>query len=316
MNDETTPSSISGNRVLITGGAGFIGSRLVTALASDNDVRVLDNLSNGSRSNVPNDVTLIQGDLRNEKAVEQATDGVDIIFHHAALIDVERSVRRPALTHEINVTGTVTLLEQARKESATVVFASSAAVYGHPSSVPIAEDASMEPTSPYGLSKLAAEQYVNLYGELYDITTVSLRYFNVYGAGQLSGPYSAVISIFVEQALSGDPITVEGDGSQTRDFVHIDDVVNANLLAASSGVTGVFNIGTSESVSILELAETIRDVVGSDSEIVHVDERPGDIARSRADISQAKSVLGFTPSVSLHDGIESFATETAIGDDG
>lgn len=301
--------SISGNRVLVTGGAGFIGSNIAAALAADNDVVVLDNLSSGSRSNVPQGATLIEGDIRNDDVLERATENVDIIFHQAALISVEESVRRPEETHDVNVTATVKLLERARAESARFVFASSAAVYGQPDEVPIPEDASTDPTSPYGLSKLAAERYVRLYAELYDLPAVALRYFNVYGPGQLSGDYSAVISVFVEQASSGEPITVEGDGSQTRDFVHVRDVVRANLLAARSDVTGVFNVGTGESVSVLELAETVRDVADSDSEIVHVEARPGDIERSRADISRLESELGFEPSVSLAERLETVVNQ-------
>ncbi|MDF9745870.1 NAD-dependent epimerase/dehydratase family protein [Natrinema salsiterrestre] len=309
MNSQDDFRPISGNRILVTGGAGFIGSTIVEALVPENDVRILDNLSSGSRSNVPDKATLIEGDIRDETALERATNGVDVIFHQAALISVEGSVRRPKLTHDVNVTATVKLLERAREESARFVFASSAAVYGHPKSVPISEEAPTEPTSPYGLSKLAAERYVRLYADLYDVSTISLRYFNVYGPGQMSGDYSAVISVFAEQALNGKPITVEGDGSQTRDFVHVRDVMEANLLAASADVTGVFNVGTGNSVSILELAETVRNVAASDLEIVHVEDRPGDIDQSQADVSRLKSELGFEPSISLADGLE-----TVVGD--
>jgi len=304
MSSQDDFPTISGKRILVTGGAGFIGSNIAEALVSENDVRVLDDLSSGSRLTVPDDATLIEGDIRDNDVLERATKGVDIIFHQAALISVEESVQRPELTHDVNVTATVKLLERAREESARFVFASSAAVYGYPESVPISEDAPTDPTSPYGLSKLAAERYVRLYAELYDLSAVALRYFNVYGPGQMAGDYSAVISVFAEQATNGEPITVEGDGSQTRDFVHVRDIVQANLLAASSNVTGVFNVGTGESVSILELAETVREASRSESEIVHVEDRPGDIDRSRADVSQLESEFGFEPSVSLEDGLE------------
>lgn len=306
--------SISDERILVTGGAGFIGSTIAAALASENDVRVLDNLSSGSRSNVPDEATLIEGDIRNEDDLERATEDVDIIFHQAALISVEESVREPELTHDVNVTATVKLLERAREESAQFVFASSAAVYGQPEEVPISEGASTDPTSPYGLSKLAAEQYVQLYADLYDLSTVSLRYFNVYGPGQMSGDYSAVISVFAEQAANGEPITVEGDGSQTRDFVHVEDIVQANLLAADSEASGVFNVGTGESVSILELAETVREVADSDSEIVHTDARPADIQRSRADTSALESTLGFESTVSIENGLATVVRSTGSKD--
>lgn len=313
MSIEVDSFSPTGKRILVTGGAGFIGSNIVESLVPDNDVRVLDNLSSGLRSDVPSEATLIEGDIRNDTDLEQATEDVDIIFHQAALVDVEKSVRRPETTHDINVTGTVKLLEYARKESAHVVFASSAAVYGHPERVPIPEDLSTDPTSPYGLSKLAAEQYVRLYEELYGLSTVVLRYFNVYGPGQIDGEYSAVISTFVEQASNREPITVEGDGSQTRDFVHIEDVVRANLLASRSGVSGVFNVGTGQSVSILELAEIVSEITGSESEITHTEARSGDIDRSRADISRLESQLGYEPTVSLTTGLERMLGSEAEG---
>jgi len=310
MNLQDYLPSISDKRILVTGGAGFIGSNIAAALIPENDVIVLDNLSSGLRSNVPDEATLIQGDVRHTADLKQATKNVDIIFHQAALINVEESVRDPELTHDINVAATVKLLERARAESARFIFASSAAVYGHPETVPISEDAQTDPTSPYGLSKLVAEQYVHLYANLYGLSAVSLRYFNVYGPGQMSGNYSAVISVFAEQAVEGESITVEGDGSQTRDFVHVQDIVQANLLAANAEVTGVFNVGTGGSVSIIELAEIIRDLSGQESEIVYVDERPGDINRSRADISRGSEELGFEPTVSLEDGLEELITDT------
>lgn len=309
MNLQDYLPSISDKRILVTGGAGFIGSNIAAALIPENDVIVLDNLSSGLRSNVPDEATLIEGDIRHTADLKQATKNVDIIFHQAALINVEKSVREPELTHDINVTATIKLLECAREESARFIFASSAAVYGHPETVPISEDAQTDPTSPYGLSKFAAEQYVNLYANLYGLSAVSLRYFNVYGSGQMSGNYSAVISVFAEQAAKGESITVEGDGSQTRDFVHVQDIVQANLLAANVEVTGEFNVGTGGSVSIIELAEIIRDLSGQESEIVYVDERPGDIDQSRADISRSSEKLGFEPTVSLENGLEGLITD-------
>lgn len=319
MNVQIDLPSISGKRILITGGAGFIGHNIAEALVRKNDVRILDDLSGGSRSNVPDEATLIEGDVRNGDVLDRATDSVDIIFHNAALVSVEESLRRPELTHEVNVTATVNLLERARRESARFVFASSAAVYGHPETVPIPESASTEPTSPYGLSKLVAEKYVRLYADLYDLSAISLRYFNVYGPGQIEGDYSAVIGVFLKQAMAGDSITVEGNGSQTRDFVHVMDIARANLLAAGSEVTGVINVGTGESVSILELAEIIREIVVSDSDIVHTSRRPGDIDRSCADVSRLESTLGLKRFRALEEGlsevVERFRSEPVERDE-
>jgi len=196
------------------------------------------------------------------------------------------------------------VLEAARRHDARVVVASSAAVYGQPDSVPLSETATLAPTSPYGTDKLAADQYVRLYNDLYDLDAVALRYFNVYGPGQAGSDYAAVIDVFVEQARRGEPITVEGDGEQTRDFVHVDDVVRANKLAARTDAVGAaYNVGTGESVSVNRLAEQLKSVVGSDSPIVHAEPRDGDIRHSRADISQAREQLGYEPTVDLAEGL-------------
>jgi len=233
-------------------------------------------------------------------------EGVDIVFHHAAIVSVEQSIEDPELTHDVTTRATIQLLELARRESARVVFASSAAIYGHPESVPISETDPTGPTSPYGLAKLNADQYVRLYAELYDLEAIPLRYFNVYGPRQTAGDYSGVISIFLEQARTGGPITVHGDGAQTRDFVHVRDVVQANLLAATQGVPGTaYNIGTGTSISILELAETVREVIASEGsiEIEHIDKREGDIDESRAAVNRATEDLGFESTVRLQDGL-------------
>jgi UDP-glucose 4-epimerase len=199
----------------------------------------------------------------------------------------------------------VNVLEAARKTDTRVVLASSAAIYGHPESTPIDEAHPLDPTSPYGLDKLTADQYTRLYNDLYGLDTVSLRYFNVYGPGQTGGDYAGVITVFIEQALNDDPITVHGDGDQTRDFVFIEDIVQANLLAAKTEHVGAaYNIGTGESITIRELAELIRDITNSDSEIVHTEPRDGDIEHSKADISKATEQLDFEPTVSLREGLK------------
>jgi len=301
----------TGRTVLVTGGAGFIGSHLVEALRADNDVRVLDDLSSGRRHHVPDGVELVEGDLRDGDALEEAVEGVDLIYHEAAIVSVEQSVADPPTSQAVNATATLELLERARERDARVVLASSAAIYGHPASVPVGEDHRLEPTSPYGLQKVSLDAYARLYHDLYGLETVPLRYFNVYGPRQTGGDYSGVISVFLRQAREGGPITVNGDGEQTRDFVHVDDVVRANLLAGTTDAVGrAYNVGTGESVTVRRLAELIRDAVGSDAEIVHRDPRPGDIERSRADVSRARRELGFEPQVGLAQGLSTLVEAT------
>ncbi|ELZ21249.1 NAD-dependent epimerase/dehydratase family protein [Natrinema limicola] len=301
--------AIRDRTVLVTGGAGFIGSHLVDALHPHNEVRVLDTFTTGDRDYLPEDVTVIDGDVRDPIAVQEAARGVDIIFHHAALVSVSQSVDAPRQSNETNLEASLLLLEQARQEDARVVVASSAAVYGHPDELPISETARTNPTSPYGVQKLALDQYTRLYEELYGLETVALRYFNVYGPRQ-QGPYSGVISTFLEQARAGEPITIEGDGQQSRDFVHVSDVIRANLRAATTDAVGeAYNVGTGQRTTIEELAETIRDATGSSSPIVHRKPRAGDIRHSGADTSKATRELGFETRISLESGIRSLVRE-------
>jgi len=301
--------AIRDRTVLVTGGAGFIGSHLVDALHPHNEVRVLDTFTTGDRAHLPEGVAVIDGDVRDPIAVQEAARGVDIIFHHAALVSVSQSVDAPRQSNETNLEASLLLLEQARQEDARVVVASSAAVYGHPDELPVSETARTNPTSPYGVQKLALDQYTRLYEELYGLETVALRYFNVYGPRQ-QGPYSGVISTFLEQARAGEPITVEGDGQQSRDFVHVSDVIRANMQAATTDAVGeAYNVGTGQRTTIEELAETIRDATGSSSPIVHREPRPGDIRHSGADTSKATRELGFETRISLESGIRSLVGE-------
>lgn len=291
--------------ILVTGGAGFIGSHLVETLAADNDVVVLDNLSGGHREWVDERATLIDGDVRDEQTVTKAVDGVDLIFHQAANVSVQRSVEAPVESHETNVDATLRLLEHARSEDVRFVFASSAAIYGTPEAVPIDESDPKRPTSPYGIEKHSSDQYCRLYHDLYDVETVALRYFNVYGPRQQGGQYSGVIDVFLRQADRGENITVHGDGEQTRDFVHVDDVVAANCLAAVNGTPGeAYNVGTGDSISIRALAELVRDLTGTTSDIVHVDARDGDIEQSRPSVEKIQAELGFEPHRSLEAELE------------
>jgi len=297
-------NSLRGERILITGGAGFIGSHIARALAPDNDVRVLDDFRTGAVDDVTDGAEVIRADVRDEDALAAAMEDVDVVFHHAAMVSVPESIERPIDCHEVNGSATVNLFECARKANARVVFASSAAIYGDPAQVPIPEDAPKRPRSPYGFEKLLGDQYARFYAEQYGLPTVSLRYFNVYGDGGVVGDYAGVIGTFLAQARSGEPLTIEGDGTQRRDFVHVDDVVRACDDTATTETTGrAFNVATGESVSIAELARLVRDVVGSDSDVVHVEPRPGDIQQSVADTSAAERDLGFTAEVGLREGL-------------
>lgn len=301
-----TNSALTDSTVLVTGGAGFIGGHIAARLADDVDLRILDNFSSGRRERVPGTATVIEGDIRDPDDVDEAMAGVDVVFHEAAMVSVPASVDNPMECHDINGTGSVNVLEAARRNDSRVVIASSAAIYGQPESVPVSETDSTNPTSPYGLEKLLADQYARIYAAEYGLASIALRYFNVYGPGQQGGQYAGVIKTFLEQARTGDPITVEGDGKQTRDFVHVDDIVDANLLAATTDTTETaFNIGTGQSVTIKELAESVRSVVGADVPIVHTDPRANDIEHSEADISRARASLGYEPTISISDGLES-----------
>lgn len=299
----------TGLTTLVTGGAGFIGSHIAEALLPRNEVRVVDDLSTGKRERVPDGARFIEGDVRDRDLLAQAISDVDVVFHQAALVSVDRSVSTPGECQSINAVGTLRLLEAARAENARVVVASSAAIYGVPDSVPVEETDSKAPTSPYGVDKLAADHYTRLFASLYDLPTVALRYFNVYGSGHSGGDYSGVIDVFAEQARSNRSITVHGDGSQTRDFVHVSDVVRANLLAATTEHVGeAFNVGTGRTVTIRALAELIRDSTSSSSKIVHTDPRSGDIDRSRADPSKARKQLGFEADIDIEAGLDSLLT--------
>ena len=302
MNDPET--AISDQTILVTGGGGFVGSHLADALVGQNSVRVLDDFSNGSRENVPAAATIIEGDIRNPETLQAATDGVDLIFHEAAMVSVPESIANPSACSRVNHSAVVDLVECARHEDARVVFASSTAVYGDPEYLPLDEEHPTEPLSPYGIDKLAADQYVRAACDLYDVETVALRYFNIYGPRQAGGEYAGVISAFLEQAASGQPLTVHGSGKQTRDFVHVNDVVRANLAAATTDAVGeAFNVGTGESVSVAGLADDVRALTGDRADVVHTDARDGDIEHNVAETTKAREELGFEARVSFDEGL-------------
>ncbi|OGO47012.1 MAG: hypothetical protein A2W34_08450 [Chloroflexi bacterium RBG_16_64_32] len=295
-------------RVLVTGGAGFIGSHLVRALlARDDDVLVLDDLSTGARANLADlPMELLVADLAEADQARAATHGVDAVFHLGAMISVPASLENPASCYRTNVLGSLHVLEAARREQVRrVVLASSCAVYGDHDG-PVAEDAASRPMSPYASSKLAMEDLARLYTSAFGLQTVCLRFFNVYGPRQdIHSPYAAVIPLFIEALLDGRPPTIYGDGEQSRDFVFVEDVVQAMLEASEAAVGGqVFNVGQGQSRTVLELAEALAAIVPGSPAPVFGPARAGDIRTSAADIGRATKALGYRPAWDLHQGLQ------------
>jgi UDP-glucose 4-epimerase len=296
--------SLSGRAVLVTGGAGFVGSHLVDALAPANEVTVLDDRSTGDPARLPPGVDLVAADVADPDALARATPEGGVVFHCAARTSVERSVERPVEAHATNCEGSLRVLEAARRADARVVVSSSAAVYGPPDALPVAEDDPKRPRSPYGVQKLSTDHLARLYHDLHGVETVALRYFNVYGPRQRADDYAGVVAAFLDRARTGDPLVVHGDGGQTRDFVHVADVVRANLAAARTDAVGrAFNVGTGEATSVAGLADLVADLTDHDAGVVHEDARPGDVRHSRADLSRARADLGYAPSVDLTEGL-------------
>lgn len=285
-------------RALVTGGAGFVGSHLVDALlARGDEVTVLDDLSTGRREHVDPRARLLEHDVR----APFATDA-EVVFHLAAQADVGTSVERPAFDAEVNVVGTVNVLEAARAAGATFVFASTGgAIYGDVDG-PAAEDAPLRPVSPYGIAKLAGEAYVDGWERIHGLEGAVLRFANVYGPRQSATLEGGVVAIFLERLAAGEETLVFGDGEQTRDYVHVDDVVAALLLAASRR-RGLFNVGTGVETSVNRLHELCRAAAGGGAPPRHVAPRPGDARRSVLDVSRAAGALGWRPRVELAEGL-------------
>lgn len=298
-------------RVLVTGGAGFIGSHIVQRLIMEGvEVTVLDNLSTGTVRNfagVQNDVRFVMGDVRDAGLIEKLARGQDCIIHHAALVSVPMSVEDPLATHEINITGTFNILTAARKAGTPkVIYAASSAVYGNNAASPKQENFYPEPLSPYAVSKYTGELYVRLFSQIYDLHTVGFRYFNVFGPRQNpNSHYAAVIPKFITRLLAGEQPVIYGDGEQTRDFVFVEDVVRANMLALGApNLKGeVFNIASGSSVSINKLYKLIGKMLGVDIEPAYADARAGEVRDSLADIYLAKELLNFAPQYDLAAGL-------------
>ena len=301
-------------RALITGGAGFIGSHIAERLVAEgHEVVVYDNLSSGRRENLSgfaanaNRLELVVADVRDAAKLAECAAGCDVIFHEAAIVSVPYSVEHPQETHDVNIQGTLNVLQAARAGGVRrVLFACSAAVYGEDPEMPKRESMRPSPISPYGVEKMCGEMYLQTWAKLYGVETVSLRYFNVFGPRQdPRSPYSGVISIFVDRALAGTSPTVYGDGEQSRDFVFVSNVVDANLRAATTpGASGrAYNVGCGHRTTLNDLLAMLGRIVGRDVAATYAPARAGDIKDSLADIALARAELGYEPAVGVEEGL-------------
>ena len=297
-------------RVIITGGAGFIGSNIAEELFADNEVIIIDDLSSGRIQNIQHltkrsNVSFIQGSITDLSLLQKAFAGADYIFHQAALASVPLSIDDPLRTNEVNIIGTLNVLVTARDSHVKkVVFASSCAIYGDTPTLPAREETPLHPLSPYAVTKATGEQYCSVFRHVYGLRTVCLRYFNVYGPRQdPKSEYAAVVPKLITAALAGRPLTIFGDGKQTRDFVFVKDVVQANIAAADSAAEGIYNLGTGVETTVQELAETVTVLTGRSPEIIHEPARPGEVKRSRSDIVRAKD-FGYRPRYDLTNGLK------------
>jgi len=304
--------NLIGETVLVTGGAGFIGSHIFEHLMDLNaNVRILDDLSNGSRAHLRErrnraQFHFISGDIRDAKSVGEATKRVSVVFHEAAKVSVPASIIYPVTVMDVNVMGTSILLDACRRNDVEkIVIASSSSVYGNTPFLPKTETMQTVPISPYGVSKLAQEKMGFAFYSTYGMDVTSLRYFNVYGPRQRSGSYAGVMALFIKSAHEGKPLKIEGDGFQTRDFTYVEDVVKCNILAATTEKAkgGIYNVGSGSRISIYDLAETIIDMMGSSSEIIHTPARDGDIRDSIAGLDSAAKDLGYRPEYTLNKGL-------------
>lgn len=300
-------------KVLVTGGAGFIGSNLVQLLLSKgHSVTVLDSLVSGYRTNLKPfpEAQLLVGDVRDVSMVELAMKTMEVVFHLAASVGNTRSIEHPKIDAEINVLGTLNVLEAARRHAVRkIVFSSSAGIFGELQTLPIAEDHRVEPDSPYGATKLCAEKLCLAYAKLYGVEAICLRYFNVFGMNQRYDAYGNVIPIFAHRLVFNEPITVYGDGEQTRDFINVADVASANMLAGlNCGVSGSFNLGSGAAISINNLVQVMQQVSGLQAQIIHGAPRKGDVRDSLADISAIQNALGWQPCADFTTALADYMT--------
>ena len=292
--------------ILITGGAGFIGSNIAEELAKEHKVVIIDDLSTGMAENVENlDVKLVRGSITDPDLLKENFRGVDYVFHQAALPSVQRSVEDPVRANEVNICGTLNVLVAARDAGvAKVMYASSASAYGNMPELPKREDMMPDPKSPYAVAKLTGEYYCRVFNEIYGLKTVALRYFNVYGPRQdPASDYAAVIPNFVNRIMAGKAPIIYGDGEQTRDFTFVRDVVQANVRAMESDATGVFNVAAGTRISVNDLAGMIIGIMGNRVECVYEEPRAGDVRDSLGDISKAHAGFGYVPRYGMEDGL-------------
>lgn len=299
------------NRFLVTGGAGFIGSHMVRRLIGEGGViRVVDDLSTGHEArlnDLRDSIEFVHGDLADGKVSDKVVEGVDYVLHQAAVPSVQRSVGDPVGTNRANVTATLNLLESSRKAGVRrFVYAASSSAYGDTEVLPKTEEMPPNPLSPYALQKLVGERYCKLYHDVYGLETVSLRYFNVFGPAQdPHSEYAAVIPKFISKLLANEPITVYGDGEQSRDFTYIENVVEANLLAfqATEAPGKVFNIGYGQRTSLKTLIRMLERIIGVEAQVRYEPPKPGDVRHSLADIQRAQEVLGYRPHIDIEEGL-------------
>ena len=297
-------------KIVITGGAGFIGSNLAYKLASENQIIVIDDLSTGYQINIQdlidkNQIEFLTISITHLDELMNIFKDVDYVFHQGAIPSVPRSIKDPITSNHANIDGTLNVLVAAKENNVKkVIFASSSSVYGESPTLPKKESMKPDPLSPYAVCKLAGEYYCNVFTNVYDLKTVCLRYFNVYGPRQdPTGDYAAVVPKFIKKILIDESPIIYGDGEQTRDFTYVDDAVQANIKAAESPACGIFNVSGGKRITINTLARMIMEKIGKNIEIVHTDPRPGDIMHSLADISRAEKHFNYKPEIDLETGI-------------
>jgi UDP-glucose 4-epimerase len=306
---EQNPNELKGKNILVTGGAGFVGSHIVDRLAPENKVIVFDNLFTGSLSNLEESrdrITFIKGDILDKALLTDVVAEVEFVFHLAAHVGNIRSIKDPYFDMDVNIRGMLNLLEACRNSNIKrLVYSSSGAIFGEAKYLPIDEDHPLHPESPYAVSKMAAEKYALAFYKVFSVPATAVRYFNIYGPRQDTSEYANAISIFLGKFKKGEPITIFGDGEQTRDFTFVEDVVTSNILAATRPAAAgeIFNIATGQATSLNQIVALIRQISGREIPATYADPRVGEVRDSRAEIKKARSILGYRPQTDLKEGL-------------